>query len=163
MKARRRGAKGAEGRTQAGRPAFAVHAERGGAGHPVVVAVVLFTLLAVVTVVVLWVRSAEPDRSGTWETPGLGAEVTVLWDSLAVPHVWAGSTADLLFAQGFLHARDRLFQMDLVRRTAQGRLAEVLGQDALDSDRFLRTMDLWSVTAEEERRLAPELRALLEA
>lgn len=135
---------------------------RAGVAH-VVITVLLFALLAVVTVAVLWVRSAEPDRSGTRALPGLQGVVHVTWDSVGVPHVRANSAEDLLYVQGWLHARDRLFQMDLMRRVAQGRLAEVLGEPGLAADRFLRTLDLWSVTADEERLLSPEAQRLLGA
>jgi len=60
--------------------------------------------------------------------PGLGAKVEVLYDQVGVPHVYARSDADGAYALGYLHARDRLFQMDFSRRYARGRLAELLGE-----------------------------------
>src|SRR4029077_17012361 len=65
--------------------------------------------------------------SGTFETAGLSAPVRIVRDRWGVPHVYAQNQDDLFFAQGFVQAEDRLFQMDLWRRSVQGRLAEVLG------------------------------------
>jgi penicillin G amidase len=72
--------------------------------------------------------------------PGLGAGVTVYYDSLGVPHVSAASDADAAYAVGYVHARDRFFQMDFMRRAARGRLAEMLGPDALSADISIRTV-----------------------
>ena len=72
--------------------------------------------------------------------PGLGAEVTVSYDSLGVPHIVAGSDDDASYATGYVHARDRLFQMDFMRRAARGTLAEMLGSAALSNDVAIRTV-----------------------
>jgi len=72
--------------------------------------------------------------------PGLGAEVTVIYDSLGIPHVTASSDDDASYAIGYVHARDRLFQMDFMRRLGRGTLAEMLGADALATDVSLRTV-----------------------
>ncbi len=76
------------------------------------------------------------------DVPGLGAPVIVLGDEDGVPHIYARDEHDALFMQGYLHARDRLFQLDVQRRTASGTLAELLGQAALPSDVELRTIGL---------------------
>src|SRR5215218_697275 len=71
----------------------------------------------------------------------IAAEPVEIWrDSLAVPHLWASSEEDLARAVGYVHAADRLWQMEISRRLGDGRLAELLGPDALSSDRFLRTL-----------------------
>ena len=72
--------------------------------------------------------------------PGLGAEVNVYYDSLGVPHITAGSDDDASYATGYVHARDRLFQMDFMRRAARGTLAEMLGSAALSTDVSIRTV-----------------------
>src|SRR5512134_279669 len=73
--------------------------------------------------------TARPRVHGTIRTAGLQDEVEIARDSLGVPHIRAGSENDLLFAQGWVHAQDRLWQMELFRRVAEGRLAEVMGED----------------------------------
>ncbi|MCY4647525.1 MAG: penicillin acylase family protein [Gammaproteobacteria bacterium] len=85
----------------------------------------------------------------------------VLRDSLGVPHVWAGSLADAVFAQGYLHATDRLWQLEMFRRVAQGRLSELFGEETLDADRFLRTLGL--ARAGQETAVSTGTRALAEA
>ncbi len=72
--------------------------------------------------------------------PGLGAEVDVYYDGLGVPHVTAASDDDASYAMGYVHARDRLFQMDFMRRAARGTLSEMLGPDAISTDVSIRTV-----------------------
>ena len=81
-------------------------------------------------------------RSGTLAVDGLSGPVDVLRDTLGVPHIWAESVEDAVFAQGFVHASDRLWQLDMFRRVATGRLSEILGEATLSSDRFLRTLGI---------------------
>jgi penicillin amidase len=112
---------------------------------------------------VLYVHSAEQDRDGRLRVDGLQAEVEVLWTARAVPHVYAGTARDAAFTQGLLHARDRLWQMELVRRAVQGRLAEVMGEPALDTDRFMRRLGLWNAAVASVDSLDAGARELLEA
>lgn len=120
-------------------------------------------MLGVLIASALYLRRVRPDWAGAVELDGLQRPVEVWRDSLAVPHVWAENAEDLFFAQGFLHAQDRLWQMELFRRVAQGRLSEVLGKDLVAADRFLRTIGLWRAAAAQEATLTPESRRLLEA
>jgi len=84
-------------------------------------------------------RSNFPKIQGELNVKGVEKQVEVLRDRWGVPHIYASSAHDLFFAQGFVHAQERLFQMELNRRTAQGRLSEVFGEIALDTDRAVRT------------------------
>ena len=79
-----------------------------------------------------------PPVSGTLELDGLSAPVRVVRDTWGVAHIEAATTEDLFFAQGFVQAQDRLFQMDLWRRSAQGRLSEVLGANFIGRDAMTR-------------------------
>jgi penicillin amidase len=81
--------------------------------------------------------------------PGVQGRVEVIRDRWGVPHIYADSVDDLFFAQGYVTAGDRLAQMELQRRLASGRLAEVAGPAALDSDRFMRTLGLRRVAEAE--------------
>lgn len=83
-----------------------------------------------------------PKVDGTQTVYGLAAPVQVQRDAHGVPHIHAQSMADLIFAQGFVTAQDRLWQMDLLRRHASGQLAAILGRSALDHDRVQRTLQL---------------------
>ena len=84
------------------------------------------------------VQRPSPQLEGELELPELDAAVEVLRDQHGIPHIYAQSEADLWRAQGFTHAQDRLWQMEQNRRVAQGRLAELVGEGALDVDRFSR-------------------------
>ncbi len=79
-----------------------------------------------------------PQTSGSLTVPGLRAQVSVVRDGSGIPHISASNTSDLFFAQGFVQAQDRLFQMDLWRRASQGRLAEVLGSNFIERDAMTR-------------------------
>lgn len=129
------------------------------AGTGVTVGVLLVLALAAI----LYVRSSVQDRRGTVRLEGVAAPVEVIWDEYGVPQVWATTMADAVFAQGFLHARDRLWQMDLVRRAVSGRLAEVMGEDALESDRFMRRLGLHAAAAASLAELTRAELRLLEA
>ena len=102
-----------------------------------------------------WLRSSTkadlPQIDGQLAIPGLQAPVTVARDAQGVPHIKAASLDDLLVAQGFVTASDRLFQMDLLRRHAAGDLAEILGTSLLGHDRLQRTLQ---VRASADRALA---------
>ena len=90
-----------------------------------------------------WVLLGKlPQRQGTLVLRGLHSEVSVAWDERGVPHIQAGNEADLYRTLGFLHAQDRLFQMEMVRRLARGELAEILGPKLLELDRLFRTLEL---------------------
>ena len=101
--------------------------------------------------------------SGELVLPGLEEPVEVMRDSLGVPHVWASSMADAVLAQGYLHATDRLWQMEMFRRVAQGRLSELFGEETVEADRFLRTLGLARAGRGSAAVISPETRALGEA
>ena len=83
-----------------------------------------------------------PVRSGSVDIHGLTAPVSVRYDERGVPHIRAENEADLYRALGYVHAQDRLFQMEIVRRLANGELAEILGKDLLETDTLFRTLGL---------------------
>lgn len=84
----------------------------------------------------------KPSYSGTAELPGLEKETTVYYDTFAVPHVYASSEKDALYALGFLHAKERLWQMELLRRIGKGELAAIFGAPALKADQFFLSIGL---------------------
>ncbi|MGN6699448.1 MAG: penicillin acylase family protein [Thermomicrobiales bacterium] len=107
-------------------------------------------------------RRPLPQTTGQLVVPGLNAPVEVLRDRWGVPHIYAASNADLFFAQGFVHAQDRLWQLELHRRTGHGRLAEIFGARALESDRFLRVLGFGRVARQEAEALEGTTREALE-
>jgi len=109
------------------------------------------------------VRRSWPQTDGAIQASGLRAEVTVVRDRWGIPHIYAANTHDLFFAQGYVHAQDRFWQMEFWRRIGSGRLAEVLGESALESDRFIRTVGWHRTAAQEVAQLDDDLRLALEA
>ena len=104
-----------------------------------------------------------PQIDGTAALPGLQQDVTVDRDQWGVPHIRAGSLDDLLEAQGYVMAQDRLWQMDLLRRVARGELSEIFGPAALNVDRQYRTLGLYRAAERDAATLDPESRAAYEA
>ncbi|HEU5262389.1 MAG TPA: penicillin acylase family protein [Gemmatimonadales bacterium] len=111
----------------------------------------------------LWLALSVPPLGGREHVGGLADSVLVLWDSLAVPHLSAGSEADLFTAVGYVHARDRIWQMDLSRHAAEGRLSELFGDRAVRSDRRLRALELRRIARAHLAAASPETRHALEA
>jgi penicillin amidase len=87
-----------------------------------------------------YVRRSLPLVDGRVSVSGLSAPVEIIRDRDAIPHIFAATTDAGLFGLGYVHAQDRLWQMEIQRRTGHGRLAEVFGRAALSQDRFLRTV-----------------------
>lgn len=110
-----------------------------------------------------YLNEQRPQRAGELALPGLAAPVAVRFDAQGVPHVRAQNEADLYRALGYLHAQERLFQMELLRRLARGELAEVLGAGLVDTDRLFRTLRLGeraAAMAAAEDKTAPAWQAL---
>ena len=87
-------------------------------------------------------RRPLPKSQGSIRLESLSAAVEIFFDSWGVPHIYAKTEHDALFSQGYVHAQERLFQMDFNRRLGSGRLSEVLGQTALPLDRWMRIIGL---------------------
>ncbi len=111
----------------------------------------------------VYLRTSLPKISGTLTLPGLSAPVEIVRDENAVPHIYAKSSEDALFALGFVHAQDRLFQMDFQRRVGAGRLSEVLGEATLETDKFLRTLGVYRSAKRTLPNLSAEAQGALAA
>ena len=111
----------------------------------------------------LFAKRSLPRVEGTITVRGLHAPVEVIRDRWGVPHIYAESIEDALFAQGFVHAQDRLWQMDVNRRAGQGRLSEIFGSRTLDLDRFARTVGFTRAAQAELDAADPESLRLLDA
>ena len=107
---------------------------------------VILGLIALVLVAVIgiyfYLLTTKPTYSGTLKLDGLKAEVEVIYDDFGVPHIYAQHEEDAYYALGYVHAQDRLFQMEMIRRAASGRLSEILGPDLLKVDKLFRTLGL---------------------
>ncbi len=112
-----------------------------------------------------WTRGPLPQTDGTITVAGLNDEVTVIRDEWGVPHIYATNTADLRFAQGYVQAQDRWWQMEFWRHVGQGRIQEITGRNdsAMSQDLFIRTIG-WQRSAERDlANLSPNTLAELEA
>jgi penicillin amidase len=104
---------------------------------------IIVIILIFVGVACAWyIYSKQPQRSGEISLVNLQAPVTVRYDERGVPHIQAQNEADMYRTLGFVHAQDRLFQMEMVRRLARGELAAILGPKLLDTDRLFRTLGI---------------------
>src|SRR4051812_957998 len=101
---------------------------------------VLLLLAAVAAGGYVYLRRSLPQIDGAVTVAGLSAPVEIIRDADAIPHIIAGNKLDALFGLGYVHAQDRLWQMEFQRRIGHGRLSEVLGAATLPQDRFLRTV-----------------------
>jgi penicillin G amidase len=108
-------------------------------------------------------RRAVPPLTGAVRLPGLSAPVLLLRDGFGVPHLRAATARDAFLAQGFAHAQDRLFQMELNRRRALGRSAEWLGPAAFAADALARRLGVESASRRDAAALGAEARAMIEA
>ncbi|MFI9627031.1 penicillin acylase family protein [Streptomyces sp. NPDC052042] len=118
-----------------------------------IVIVLVLALVAGIGYGAFWsvstVRASYPQTTGTIKLDGLDGDVEVKRDGYGVPQLYADSDADLFRAQGYVHAQDRFWEMDVRRHTTAGRLSEMFGAGQVDTDAFLRTLG-WRKVAQEE-------------
>jgi penicillin amidase len=114
--------------------------------------VVVLAMAAVASLAVGTVRQSYPQVEGRLTLPGLSAPVEVLRDAYGVPQIYADSAEDLFQAQGFVHAQDRFYEMDVRRHIAAGRLSELFGPSQVPADSYIRTLG-WRRVAEQELTL----------
>lgn len=108
-------------------------------------------------------EAAGPRPSGELLVAGIEHALRIQRDPFGVPHVEAASEREAWFGLGFAHAQDRLWQMELLRRTARGRLAELFGAPALAADRLARLLGLGTTSEREAEQLSPMAQAVLES
>src|SRR5579859_6009675 len=125
--------------------------------------VLLLLFIALATGFYLFAKATLPQVDGAITAAGLGTPVEVVRDAQGVPHIRAQNLPDLLFAQGYVTAQDRLWQMDMTRRYAGGELAEILGPDLVEHDRAQRILSLRSEAQRSSSRLDDQEKALFEA
>ena len=104
-----------------------------------------------------------PTTDGDYRFLGLDERGEIVRDAFGVPHVYAATAHDLFFLQGYATAQDRLFQLDLFRRTGRGRLSEVFGDSSLDTDKFVRTIGLARAAELDAALASPDTRIALDA
>ena len=124
---------------------------------------VAIVIIAVAAVVWWFVYRPLPQLQGSVGVPGLQKDVVVERDGWGVPHIRASSVEDMVEAQGYVVAQDRLWQMDLLRRVGRGQLSEILGSATLEIDKQFRTLGFARAADRDISQMDPAQRALLEA
>src|SRR5208337_1553074 len=124
-------------------------------------------LLIAVLVGVWWLywiaHSALPQLDGSVAVPGISSKVRVVRDGQGVPTIEAATLEDLFFAQGYVTAQDRLWQMDMLRRAAAGELSEVIGEDYVKMDREQRILGLRLAAQAAEKNISARDRVFFDA
>ncbi len=132
---------------------------------------VLLIVLSVIVVIaiilgaggVYLARSSFPKSNGEIKLSGLDAPVDIYRDSYGIPQIYAQTTHDLFFAQGYVHAQDRFWQMDFWRHIGSGKLSEMFGKSELKTDIFLRTLGWERIAQQELNKMSADQRTLLQA
>jgi penicillin amidase len=133
------------------------------------VALAIFLLLVVLVPaglvggIAIWLKFSPPPTTGEVRLAGLAAPVDLAWDTNAVPHIFAASMRDAYRTLGWVHARDRLWQMETQRRIGQGRLSELIGKMGLDFDSEMRVLGLYRLAEANYATLDPDVRADIDA
>lgn len=121
--------------------------------------------LAFAAIAVIYYLAAQslPDYDRDFSVSGTSGRVEIIRDNRAVPHIFSEVENDVYFGLGFAHAQDRLWQMLMLRRTAQGRLSEIFGADTLSIDELMRSLELYRVAQATETFQSDETLAVLNA
>lgn len=108
-------------------------------------------------------KESFPQIEGEIKLEGLEGQVDVYRDAMGIPHIYATTTHDLFFAQGYVHAQERFWQMDTWRHIGSGTLSEMFGEGQVKTDSFLRTLGWKNVAEQEWEQLSPEAKAIAQA
>ena len=108
-------------------------------------------------------NNSLPIYEGSLKAPGLKEKVEIYRDSMAVPYIFANNDEDAAFALGYIHAQERMFMMDLVRRAGAGRLSEILGEETIPFDKMFRTVGINRTVEKIKNKMNPAALKLLEA
>ena len=125
-------------------------------------AVLSCCLAGLILIAAIFAR-AMPQRRGKCRLPGLSQEARVYYDKHGVPHIFSNDFLDAARVLGYLHASDRLFQMEIHRRAGQGRLSEIFGSEFIDTDKIIRVLGLYKLAQSSLSGLSDETRSTLAA
>jgi len=110
-----------------------------------------------------WLLQGLPEVDGKRRAQGLGGPVEIIRDAHAIPHISGQTVTDVIFAQGYAHAQDRLWQMEFQRRVGAGRLSELVGADAVSTDKFMRMLGFYRLAEASLAHLSDDTLAWLNA
>jgi penicillin G amidase len=132
----------------------------------ILIALAILIVMGIMTGIILIrvvSRKGLTTIDGKTELPGLRSDVTILRDSLGIPHIYAENEHDLYMSSGYVMAQDRLWQMDLLRRVTQGRLAEIFGSDLVETDLLMRALRIPEKSKQVTDSLDTEIKESLSA
>jgi penicillin amidase len=129
----------------------------------VIAAVLLVVIVGTAVFMRISVRRAFPDVDGEVSIAGLNATVEVVRDDMGVPHIYASTPHDLFMAQGYAHAQERFWQMDVWRHIGSGRLSEMFGESQIETDTFLRTLGWREIAESQFANAPPRMQAIMQA
>ncbi len=122
---------------------------------------IIILIIVFIVGAVYMLNETLPEYSGQKSVQNLNSEVSIYRDNSAIPYVYAKSKNDLYFALGYLHAQERLFQMDLSRRAGEGKLCEILGNEAISFDKMFRTFEFAKISKMHYEDFDEEIKAIL--
>ena len=125
--------------------------------------IVVVVVVVMASALIIIIRASFPQTTGTLTVRGLQAPVEVLRDARGVPHIRARSMHDMYFAQGFVTAQDRFWQMEFWRRIGSGRLSELFGKATLGTDIYLRTVGFRRAADRDFAAMDPETKSIFQA
>jgi penicillin amidase len=105
-------------------------------------AVIIIIVIGILSYVFWWLMKTKPQYDGEITLAGLESPVTIKYDAYGIPHIYAKSESDAYFALGYVHAQERLFQMEMIRRVTTGTLSEILGNEFIETDKLFRTLSI---------------------
>jgi len=129
----------------------------------IILSVAVFIALSAYLFFQIFFRMAVPDYTGKIEIDGLRSKVEVRSDSYGVPHIIANSDADLFFAQGYITARERMFQMEITRLAGRGELSSLFGEKTIENDKLLKTIGINRLAKKGYASLSPEAKEITKA
>lgn len=125
--------------------------------------ILILTGIVVFCVLYYLASNSLPDYNQQLKSTKIKHQVIISRDTYAIPYVFGKTDSDSLFALGYVHAQDRLWQMTLMRRTAQGKLSEIVGESAFESDLLMRTLNIYNAALESEKEQTFEIKTLLDS
>ncbi|WP_375254897.1 penicillin acylase family protein [Yoonia sp.] len=123
----------------------------------------IFLAIALLVLAYYFASRSLPDYEGTREVAGISAPVEIVRNNANVPHIFGETDEDVFFALGYAHAQDRMWQMTMLRRTAQGRLSELFGERTVRIDEAMRRFDLYNLAVASVPAQTEETKATLDA
>ncbi|MEJ2051090.1 MAG: penicillin acylase family protein [Calditrichota bacterium] len=118
--------------------------------------ILVFIIISFGIFVLIQVRQMKPDYQGNYQIEGITNPVNISWDSLGVIHISGETTSDVVFASGYASAHERLWQIEMTRRVAKGKLSEIFGDQTVELDKLFRTIGLDSLAGYQYKRLSQE-------